>query len=128
MLALAMQAIAAFNLVCTGTSFWGETRPLQMPENREPFRAVIRVDLEAGRWCIDQCETTMPLRSVSNTEIVFRASEDSAGDTLMTANRESGEFLDRMRLIGAGSTGMYITMRTGICERAPFTGFPQRRF
>lgn len=128
MLALALQAAMAFNLVCTGTYYLGEMRGLGLPEDRQPFRAIIRVDLRSQRWCIDDCQTTSRLLRVSDTLIVFHASEDSAGDNVMTANRENGAFLDRMRLNAQGSASAFISMRTGTCERAPFTGFPQRRF
>lgn len=127
----AAQTVAAFNLVCTGTytsgQFMGRT------EERRPAAIVFRVDLDSGRWCSGDCTTTASIQRVSETQIVFRQRGDimhsQSGDMTdegTIVNRENGELLDRERY-WLGNQMRY-RMITGTCERAPFSGFPARRF
>jgi hypothetical protein len=126
MVALALQVAAAFNLVCTGTQYIGETGlARRQPDGRYSFRIIYRIDLESRRWCSNDCRSTAPLVRVTDTQITFEEQADEAGDAVTTVNRESGEFLDRRRAFGPGG---FVSMQTGICARAPFTSFPARRF
>lgn len=125
MIALALQGAAAFNLVCTGTHTWGEMFKKPLVENR--VQVTYRVDLDRGRWCSGKCETTAPLYGVTDTQIIFRLSEDkdAGADSITRVSRESGEYFNRDRwLLGDG----LVSMTIGACERAPFTGFPAKRF
>jgi hypothetical protein len=119
-IALALQAAATFNLICTGTSTAG-----RMADNHPlfwgPFTVTIRVDLASRRWCEQECRESRALAAVSTTTISFE--EDSPRRRLRTVhyvNRESGEYRLYSQLGGA-----FIT-RTGTCERAPYSGLPAR--
>lgn len=124
MIALALQGAAAFNLICTGTYTSGEL--LARPEETRQVQVTLRVDLARGRWCGGTCETTAPIHRVTDTQITFRYEDNRRldTDTITTVNRESGEYFDRERFL---SFNRY-SMTMGTCERAPFTGFPARRF
>jgi hypothetical protein len=120
-------AVAAFNLVCTGTGVTGLFQPgsVQIQQKKEePFTAILRVDLDSKRWCSGECETTQPIFSVEPTRIIFRKDSDSdlQADTITFANRESGYYFDRNRV------GQFLSMNIGSCEKAPFSGFPERKF
>jgi hypothetical protein len=106
MLAFALQAVAAFNLVCSVTATAGTSRARST--------LILRVDLERWRWCISECRTTQPLVSVTETEIWFTSSRH--------VSRETGRYFDYNALPSGDFRA------EGTCERAPFTGFPQRRF
>lgn len=116
---------ALFNLVCTGTQFIGGPADIWAGKNKTPYSVEYRIDLKAERWCFGNCASTRPIHRVDSTQIVFEMSEDSTGDNLVVVNRESGAFLDRQRFLGAEG---YTSMRYGTCVRAPFKGFPARRF
>jgi hypothetical protein len=44
-------------------------------------------------------------------------------ESFISINREDGSILDRTKM-----TGGFMIMHTGKCERAPFGGFPVRKF
>ena len=114
-------AAAAFNLICSGTQMTNTGQPGSVEQ--EPFTVVYRIDLEERRWCIAGCTETQLLQSVGETEIVFKRRETQTGDFFdMSVNRESGDYVS---LIKFGSRNV---IRTGNCKRAPFTGFPSRKF
>lgn len=121
---LALVALASFNLVCSGTHTTGTLGLSLSDQHQEQFRVIFRVDLDRQRWCSGDCETTAPLASVTDTRITFRYDDarEIRSDSITYVNRESGELFDRDRL------GDYVSLRTGTCERAEFTGFPPRRF
>lgn len=128
MIALALQAATAFNLLCSGTIIDvrpGDPSSLVNPVTR-PFVMEFRVDLDRGRWCFhDACDISFPIASVTDTQIVLMSSEDrSARPTgrYIEANRENGEFLMRSGHIQT------IEVRRGTCERRPSPGLPSRRF
>jgi hypothetical protein len=116
---------AAFNLVCTGTLISGELRTMWSKDRKtEPFSTVLRVDLSLHRWCEGDCKSTSPIQRASDTEILFQLEEkpDIGFDHVKLVNRETGAFIDRMR------AGGFVMMSTATCEKAAFTGFPQKRF
>ncbi|WP_313536473.1 hypothetical protein [Sphingomonas sp.] len=119
-----LQAVAAFNLVCTGNSVSGRIDDFKTFEAKSPFKREIRVDLERMRWCDDECTATRPIKSFTETGIVFDLKEEAGLETWHMVNRESGSYILRVR----GSEINYVRMDTGSCERAPFTGFPTRKF
>lgn len=122
----ALQVAATFNLICTGTSTHGKLFDFKAAKaNERPFKKELRVDLVRMRWCLGECTTTTPIVSVSDTKIVFEAEDDGGFDTVHMVNRESGTYGYRMRDMNIGYLMM---METGSCERAPFTGFPHRKF
>lgn len=124
MLAFALQAVAAFNLVCTGTSRSGPFPggDLSQPGG-EPFTITYRVDLEQGRYCAGECITTEAIAEVTDTEITFhRVPITDRGGSRILVNRETGRYV-HIEVVKDDAT-----VYQGDCQRAPFTGFPQRRF
>ena len=118
MIALALQIGAAFNLVCVGTQ-------TDYTSSESPMRLVLRIDLDQRRFCFDDCESTLAIASVSDTEIILQ-DEPMQGPwrarILRRVNRESGAYY-----ASVGTDQIYIRGH-GTCETAPFTGFPARRF
>ena len=117
--ALAVAAATAFNLVCVGTTYSGGTQ-------RTAFSLDLRVDLETQRYCMDDCRQTLPIRSVTPTEIFFENGPTSSSVIVRRVNRESGAYFSEVKtdlvMIKFHSTSY------GRCEPAPFTGFPTRKF
>jgi hypothetical protein len=115
-------AALAFNLICTGTTTTGELMDFDKPKT--PVTVVLRVDLEKNRWCSGDCKSTAAIKELRETSIIFRMGEDDNGDDFFYVNRETGELLDRTRSFAL----KWITLTQGQCEKAPFTGFPARKF
>lgn len=122
----ALAVAATFNLVCTGTKTIGELT--KFTNDHPPFTRTLRVDLDNMRWCEDECNSTKPIKGLIDNLIVLDLKEDpgksvfDANDAVVQVNRESGEYLDRVRTSG------FVFMYTGHCEKAPFTGFPAFKF
>jgi hypothetical protein len=123
---LLVQSLIAFNLACTGSSvsvhggrIHGELRPMSV---------VFRIDLDANRFCSDVCAETQPIASVTYGDIVLQDEiEKVSGEVIYrTVSRESGRYYAQ-RKTGVGRKLKRVVM-VGNCERAPFTGFPERKF
>lgn len=126
LLAVGAQAVVAFNLLCSGTLTHGKLLSFKETEqNAVPFKTELRVDLAKMRWCEGACASTKPIVSVSETKIVFELEDDNGFDTIHYVNRESGTYGYRVRDM---NQSYLLVMRTGSCERAPFTGLPTRKF
>jgi len=130
-----LQAALVFNLVCSGTFTSGQM--MRMASETRQVQVTFRVDLERGRWCSGTCETTVPLHSVSDSQIIFRQlgdilrpptpeSPSDTSDEITVVNRENGQMTDRERYWRGDS--FHYRMTVGSCERAAFSGFPTRRF
>jgi hypothetical protein len=118
MIAQALQAIAAFNLVCTGTLRTGPVG-LALPEaGGAPFAITYRVDLASNLWCSDDCATPEPLALVTDTELLLREAHRPSGSHIIIVGRQLGLFADTF------INGNTATLRSGRCEQAAFTGFP----
>ena len=118
MTAPAVLAIAAFNLICTGTLRTGPVG-LAMPEGGgEPFAITYRVDLASRLWCSDECAQAEPLALVTETEILLRQDHRASGSHVIIVGRQLGLFADTF------IEGATATLRSGHCAQAPFTGFP----
>jgi len=114
----ALQAIAAFNLICTGTARTGPVG-LAMPEaGGEPFTITYRVDLASRSWCSDECAATETLALVTDTEFLLREDRRANGSHVIIVGRQLGLFADTF------IDGATATLRSGRCEQTPFTGFP----
>lgn len=107
-------AALAFNLICAGNTI-GE-KPVE-------FSLVIRVDLKAERYCMDDCNHTLPIAKVTETEIVFEDDLPGPNGIQSRVSRENGSYYSRARIdIWLDET------ETGRCIAAPFSGFPVRKF
>jgi hypothetical protein len=118
MIAAILPAIAAFNLICSGTMRTGPVG-LALPERGgEPFTITYRIDLDARRWCSDACEETEPLASVFEGQILLRDRHEPDGSNVVTIIPAIGRFTDTM------IQGDNATLRSGTCRPETFTGFP----
>lgn len=125
MIAIALQAVAAFNLVCSGTHVTATLvdNPHGLADRREASATwTYRVDLVANRWCRDACETTQNILRVTDTMIYFRRMDEHPFRIFTYVSRETGEILDQ------DNAADQVSVWRGRCERAPFSGFPARRF
>jgi hypothetical protein len=116
---------ATFNLVCTGTDSTWTRQGLGMKDKTEkPFAITYRVDLGSKRFCSGDCTLTKALVEVAETTITFEKDETPAilADTVAMVQRETGRYIYRARF------GDFINLREATCERAPFSGFPTRKF
>lgn len=122
---VALAAAAAFNLICSGTTHSSKGFAENYPD--APFNEVYRVNLTSKRWCSRECTETQPIFEVTPERIVFE--QDIRGDyddTGRFVNRENGVYAYRdRRLIGSD---IFLTWTRGSCKRAPFSGFPARKF
>lgn len=115
---------AAFNLVCTGTTYIGAGMTALKKENQSAYSATFRIDLDAERWCSGECTTTEHIYAIGQTKIMLKLEQDEkiGSESFISLNREDGSILDRTKV------NDFMIMNMGKCERAPFTGFPTRKF
>ena len=117
-----LQTVAAFNLVCSGTTGTIDMeRPFAPMADPNPVSITYRIDLQEGRWCSNDCTSTKPIYQVTSTQIVLEYSED-APDHFHWLERETGRFVNRLTLFPR------MLMTRGECTRSDFTGFPPLRF
>ena len=118
MIATALQVIAAFNLICSGTLRSGPVG-LALPEqDGEPFTITYRIDLDARRWCSDACAETEALDSVVEGQILLRDQHDADGSNVVTIFPAQRRFTETL------IEGDRATLRSGTCDPVPFSGFP----
>ena len=119
-------AASSFNLVCTGTAY--HVDKLFAPAERKnvhPFEVIYRVNLTTKRYCQGPCTTTSSLAEVSETSIVFVLDQNQSYDSMIFANRDNGNYINRQRWYGEN---VEVNLASGKCQRTPFTGFPTRKF
>lgn len=122
-LAIAVSASAAFNLICSGTMMTGTGSGFSTKvEKNEEFTRIYRVDLDDKRWCVGDCAVTHELKSVEPTFIMFEDDKTIEGHVESGVSRENGGFARKI------TGGLFFTIMTGECKRAPFTGFPAIKF
>lgn len=123
MTATALMAMAAtFNLICSGNSVTTSAVPNSKAEISK-FRTIYRVDLDQRRYCQDECERTRSFSIVTNNELVFQYLDGPEGFFLdVTVSREDGGY--SVTIQSPSSSGF----KVGTCTKAPFTGFPTRKF
>jgi hypothetical protein len=118
MIAAALQVVAAFNLVCSGTMRSGPVG-LALPEaGGEPFSITYRIDLDARRWCSDACDTVESLAGIVEGQILLRDQHVPEGSNVVTIFPARGQFTDTL------IEGDHATLRSGSCRPETFTGFP----
>jgi hypothetical protein len=110
---------AAFNLVCTGTHVQTKNSSV-VPD--APFSHTYRVDLNNGRYCLATCEQTHPIFQTTDTKIIFTRLEQDSILIEVSVSRETG-FYNAISNSPSGSG-----WSQGTCTKAPFTGFPARKF
>lgn len=118
--ALALQTAAALNLMCVGTLRTGPVG-IALPEAEgEPFEIVYRIDLAAGSWCADACETSEPIAEADGGYILLRDRQGPNGSHVITLFPAQGRFTDTL------IEGETATLRSGRCLPAGFEGVPDR--
>jgi hypothetical protein len=115
---LALQAVIAFNLVCTGTRTSGPpTSFFDVSIPQIPVSFTYHVDLDGRRYCADHCATTAAIVRVTESQIVFRQERTFLNERIFVwLNRATGHF-SSTTLAGETVTTVYAE-----CRRAPFTG------
>lgn len=119
----AAQSATQFDLVCSGT------RQMGLDAQPVPLDYRLRVDLEARRWCWNDCDRTMqivdvaPDRLVLQTESIDTPRKRSTSDN--TVSRTTGEH--RSIWIETRPIPTYVETK-GQCDPAAFSGFPAARF
>lgn len=128
LLAFATPATAAdqFDLVCSGTE--ENTSALQNRHTVEPWEAVIRIDLENGRYCMAACQGTTEIYEVSDTRIEFAEPHERdfrRGSSAFYVRRTTGELV-WYNFPGSGVARQIEAQ----CAPGPFSGFPpvERQF
>lgn len=123
MLQAATAVVAAFNLVCTGTSTW---RSLGS-NSSDPYTHTYRIDLDKKQWCEEGCGIIRDIADVQPVLIEFkpRRNVDNAIEHEFyewSIDRTSGQ----EHLLWTKGRGADITIMKweGTCIRQPFTGFP----
>jgi len=116
LLAAALQATLAFNLACTGTERSGPLG-LSMPD-RAPiaFSITYRIDMDLGRWCSGDCETTEAIGSVVFGHILLRDQRAPSGRHVIDFDPTTGRLTDTL------TDGDRQVLRNGTCTREAFTG------
>ena len=117
-LAFVLQAIAAFNLVCTGTLRSGPLGMALPEEAGEPFAVTYRIDLGSRLWCSDPCSATESVASIVNGAILLRDQHRPSGSHVIIVTPGTGFFSDTL------IEDNVATLRSGRCEAATFNGFP----
>lgn len=117
-LAFAVQAIAAFNLVCSGTVRSGPIGMALPEEGGEPFTITYRIDLGNQTWCSDGCASTETVAAIVNGEILLRDRHVASGSHVIVVTPGTGRFADTL------IEDNVATLRSGRCEPAAFDGFP----
>lgn len=111
---LLIAAVAVFNLNCAGTVITNRSAS-------KPFAKTFRVDLDAGRWCENDCPRSFPLFAISDDTLTFQMKMDEISNITEEVDRQSGEYTANGKVF---STSMEWH---GKCTRTAFTGLPALR-
>ena len=117
-LAAALQAALAFNLVCTGTERAGPLG-LSLPDDTATtWEISYRIDLDLRRWCSDACAETEAVGDVMLAQILRRDRHGPEGSHVIIFDPASGRLTDTL------NHNERMVLRRATCTRADFTGFP----
>lgn len=123
-LALVAQATGQFDLICTGQQF----DRLQGGRGTA-FETHLRIDLEANRWCADECVAGRQIISATPDKLVLEKVEPGSRGLRISRsteiNRIEGSYEAWFSLIGAS---IQQARQEAQCELAPFSGMPTPRF
>ena len=116
---------SAFNLLCTGTVYIHDIDDPYSPPDTQQVTETYRIDLDEGRWCRDECASTISIAKVEPTVITLQditIPTSHVQSYTITIYRETGLLFSKLVLRGVESR----TIEQ--CEVRPFGGFPPRRF
>ena len=118
LVAAALSAALAFNLVCTGTERAGPLG-LAVPDSAAtPFEASYRIDLDQRLWCRDACDEMEALGGVVLAQILLRDEHSAEGSHVIIFNPATGLLTDTL------NAGDRMVLRRATCTRQAFSGFP----
>lgn len=121
-------AVMAFNLLCTGTSAHYEMQKgLQQKTGEQPFTVMLRVDLNAMRWCSEGCKIAEQVHAITDTRLLLSNTGNELHEmhllsSLRYVDRETGRYFSRVKITSL------IWVDTATCVRLPFTGLPPKVF
>jgi hypothetical protein len=123
-----LAAAAQFNLICVGTLT--TIAPRSFTDKTELYRHEYRLDLDANRWCANDCQFTQAFASLSPAQITFEEKANSAANETSSftnvVNRKTWEHFAHSKREG-DATGPVTMDWIGKCKQAPFTGFSTGR-
>lgn len=111
----------SFDLVCNGDRVSDGSRT---PDSRR----VYSVNLEEEEYCAHPCTTVLQITEITPSRLVFERTRIRSGNNALNHN----EWVDRVtgevwREVIPATVQEY-DMFHGVCERAEFSGFPERKF
>ena len=120
----AIIALGAFNLVCSGTMTTNGT----LPSPDRAYSYTYRIDLDAGKWCEEDCKTIYKIAAIQPAQITLDDSETTdpvLGRSKMQnfISRETGKQTITANSVYFGRAS--IVHWNGRCERTEFSGFPK---
>ena len=119
-------ASMVFNLVCSGTS--SESHRDQRDDRVNPRVVAFRVDMTRQRWCMEDCQTLIPTAKVTDSFITFGDNVNHEKRVLTQVFRNTGAMASCVGGKLMDAPGTYRIGFSGNCKKAPFSGFPRRRF
>lgn len=119
----ASQPSDRFDLLCEGV-VTSDGDPAGAPVVRR-----IRIDLEAGRWCADDCSRTEAIAEASADALVLDRDGQAPGGpgryALQTVSRVTGAWRSDVSM--RRPVSMWVKV-AGSCRPAAFSGFPAAMF
>lgn len=85
-----------------------------------------RVDLSRGEWCSEDCRRVLPVANVTTGELTLEDVRPTRRDdptSLIRINRSTGQWHTFFAIGSLMPSG-----HDGLCEPAPFSGFPATKF
>ena len=130
MLSISTTAVAEtpdrFNLVCVGVmtrKFEGVTSPQLV------YTSTMRVDLTKRLWCVEQCDSPLPIANISDTDLILQQTDAPDATSFIALNRRSGELLQGLTLHPQGGNGKKMDVSiVAQCNPAPFIEMPAKKF
>lgn len=116
-----------FDLNCEGVR---KTSTLYAGDTQEPYVSHFRINLTSKQWCEAECKAIFPVADVQPASIILQNKEtDSLSEKSLLVNRinrETGEHsITSTYQLRRDRTSMMLMTYKGVCERRPFSGFPE---
>lgn len=85
-----------------------------------------RIDLEAKRWCMDECKTARGIQAVTPDRITIDETDPAERRYRAThyIDRSTGKYIQTYDNRSLGT----VIITEGVCEPAPFSGLPGTKF
>lgn len=110
-------AASQFDLDCSGSK---AVASAGAAPSEAPWQQHLRVDLQVGEYCQDDCGKLHLMLAALPNIIVFENAEDDQAKDFTAVSRETGEYYST-HLSKASLEGWTIK---GVCNPAPFSGIP----